>query len=230
MEIFYNLLGKSWADELGFQFLSGEYFNKLGNFINKEYKNNNCYPSKKDIFKIFHKLSPVDARIVILGQDPYPQKDVATGLSFGIREDNLVIPPSLKIIKSEVFDDVYPDKFIDTFDYTLESWVNQGVFLLNTALTVRENEPESHSYMWEEFTKTVISILNTHPGKIFLLWGKHAQSYQYLINERMHYILTAAHPASEVYKRGAGFFDCKHFSKVNEIIEKNNGIEYKINW
>jgi len=230
IEGFYNLLSKPWADELGFEFLSGSYFNKLGNFINWEYANKKCYPEKENIFSIFRQISPQDARIVILGQDPYHESNQATGVAFAIPESQKVIPPSLKIIESEVRDDIYPLDSSYQFDYTLNKWIKQGVFLLNTALTVREGEANSHSTQWDTFTKSVISILNKYPGKIFLLWGKHAQSYEYLINNRMHYILTAAHPAAEVYKRGAGFLDCKHFSKVNEIIEKNNGKEFLIQW
>jgi len=230
MDVFNKLLSPQWAEAFGFNYLSGRYFNQLGNFINKEYKENVCYPPKEDIFKIFRKISPQDARIVILGQDPYHEENQATGVAFAVPETQLVIPPSLMIIEAEVKDDIYKLDNTLHFDYTLERWTSQGVFLLNTALTVRKGEAGSHALAWSSFTEAVISILNTYPGKIFLLWGKYARAYAHLINPNLHYTLTAAHPVSEVYKRGSGFLDCKHFSKVNEILEKNNGIEFIIKW
>lgn len=230
MQTFDKLLSKPWVDEFGFPFLSGEYFNKLGNFINKEYSTHTCYPPKDDIFSMFRLVSPQNARVIILSLDPYHEKFQATGVAFAIPEKQLVTPPSLKIIENEVRNSLYPNSFSYNFDYTLNRWVNQGVFLFNTALTVREGQAGSHSLMWDNFTKAVISSLNKYPGKIFLLWGKKAQSYEYLINKRMHYVLTAAHPAAECYNSNAGFLGCRHFVKVNEILEANNGKEYIINW
>lgn len=230
IEIYNKLLTPEWASEFGLEFLKGDYFTKLGRFINRKYAEHKCYPSKEDIFRIFREIKPSDARIIILGLDPYPTDNNATGIAFGIPEGKIVIPPSLKIIEAEIKENIYLDNPSWKLDYTLQSWVNQGIFLLNTSLTVQEGIAGSHSHMWKNFTNGVISILNMYPGKIFLLWGKHAQSFDYLIDKRMHYVLHAAHPAAEVYQRGAGFFGCKHFSKVNEIIEKNNGIEYLIKW
>jgi len=229
MEIYNKLLSPEWTKEFTLEFLKGDYFTKLGRFINREYSEHKCYPSKEDIFRIFREISPSNARVIILGYDPYPTDNNATGLAFGIPEGKDVLPPSLKIIEAEIKEDIYPDVNW-SINPTLENWVEQGIFLYNTSLTVQEGIAGSHSHMWKTFTNGVISILNMYPGKIFLLWGKHAQSFDYLIDKRMHYVLHAAHPAAEVYQRGAGFFDCKHFSKVNEIIEKNNGLEYIIKW
>lgn len=228
--IYDTLLTEEWVDEFTLEFFTSDYFKKLGIFLNREYSSNTCFPKRENIFKIFKEISPKDVRVVILSQDPYSHKDEATGIAFGVDTESVTyIPPSLKIIEAEVRESLhYPDNW--TLDYSLMSWVKQGVFLLNTSLTVRESEPGSHSHMWNTFTKATISTLNKTPGKIFLLWGKYAQGYKSLINEKQHYILEAAHPASEAYKRGAGFFDCNHFEKVNDIIKMNNGDKFIIQW
>jgi uracil-DNA glycosylase len=230
MQTFNKLLSKPWADEFGFPYLSGEYFNKLGNYLNKEYLTHTCYPPKEDIFSMFRMLSPQNAQVVVVGQDVFHEKMQATGVAFAIPEKQLIVPPSLKIIENEVNRSIYNSNITFRLDYTLNNWINQGVFLFNTALSVREGQTGSHSLAWGMFTETTLNILNKYPGKIFLLWGKQAQSYEHFINSRMHYILKAPHPAAECYNSNAGFIGCNHFKKVNEIIEANNGKEYVINW
>jgi uracil-DNA glycosylase len=173
------------------------------------------YPSGNLIFNAFWQTPFNKVKVVILGQDPYHNPGQAHGLSFSVPEGTPV-PPSLQNIYKEIADDIggTPPASGD-----LTHWANQGVLLLNAALTVRQNEPASHAKIgWTAFTDAVITTLSEQrEGLIFLLWGKFAQDKQQLIDETKHVVLKAAHPSPlSAYK---GFLGCKHFSKVNEILE-----------
>jgi uracil-DNA glycosylase len=166
------------------------------------------------IFNAFWQTPFNKVKVVILGQDPYHNPGQAHGLSFSVPEGTPV-PPSLQNIYKEIADDIggTPPASGD-----LTHWANQGVLLLNAALTVRQNEPASHAKIgWTAFTDAVITTLSEQrEGLIFLLWGKFAQDKQQLIDETKHVVLKAAHPSPlSAYK---GFLGCKHFSKVNEIL------------
>lgn len=172
------------------------------------------YPSGNLIFNAFWKTPFNKVKVVILGQDPYHNPGQAHGLSFSVPEGT-PLPPSLQNIYKEIADDIggTPPASGD-----LTHWANQGVLLLNAALTVRQNEPASHAKIgWTAFTDAVITTLSEQrEGLIFLLWGKFAQDKQQLIDETRHVVLKAAHPSPlSAYK---GFLGCKHFSKVNEIL------------
>lgn len=172
------------------------------------------YPSGNLIFNAFWKTPFNKVKVVILGQDPYHNPGQAHGLSFSVPEGT-PLPPSLQNIYKEIADDIggTPPASGD-----LTHWANQGVLLLNAALTVRQNEPASHAKIgWTAFTDAVITTLSEQrEGLIFLLWGKFAQDKQQLIDETKHVVLKAAHPSPlSAYK---GFLGCKHFSKVNEIL------------
>jgi uracil-DNA glycosylase len=172
------------------------------------------YPSGNLIFNAFWQTPFNKVKVVILGQDPYHNPGQAHGLSFSVPEGTPV-PPSLQNIYKEIADDIggTPPASGD-----LTHWANQGVLLLNAALTVRQNEPASHAKIgWTAFTDAVITTLSEQrEGLIFLLWGKFAQDKQQLIDETKHVVLKAAHPSPlSAYK---GFLGCKHFSKVNEIL------------
>jgi uracil-DNA glycosylase len=172
------------------------------------------YPSGNLIFNAFWQTPFNKVKVVILGQDPYHNPGQAHGLSFSVPEGTPV-PPSLQNIYKEIADDIggTPPASGD-----LTHWANQGVLLLNAALTVRQNEPASHAKIgWTAFTDAVITTLSEQrEGLIFLLWGKFAQDKQQLIDETRHVVLKAAHPSPlSAYK---GFLGCKHFSKVNEIL------------
>jgi uracil-DNA glycosylase len=212
------------------------------------------YPEKQNIFRVFQK--PVsEIKVVILGQDPYPTPGNANGLAFAVNSD-IKVPVSLKNIYKELENEKLLNQTLSHTlnEYnpewkTLEHWEEQGVFLLNTALTVESGKPGSHLKYWEDFTKKVIwYIASTNPC-IWLLWGKKAQMFISNMPKKtlfdvknysketikdvpnspyMNYILRAAHPATESYSSNAGFFGCNHFSYVNTILEKKS--LNKINW
>jgi uracil-DNA glycosylase len=184
------------------------------------------YPTGPLIFNAFQK-TPFDlVKVVILGQDPYHQPKQAMGLSFSV-PDKIPIPRSLQNIFKELQSDIGMP-IPKTGDLT--SWANQGVLLLNTVLTVRENEAGSHSRIgWLNFTDAVIKkISDKKSGIIFLLWGKYAQEKKSLIDVSKHFILEAAHPSP--LSAHNGFFGCKHFSKTNELLvmQGENAIDWNL--
>jgi uracil-DNA glycosylase len=166
-------------------------------------------------------------KVVLLGQDPYHNPGQAQGLSFSVPK-GITKPPSLINIFKEIQSDL---GIVPSADGNLEKWAEQGVLLLNASLTVRKNEPGSHSKIgWLEFTDAVIRKLSDEKkGIVFLLWGKFAQDKQVLIDEIKHYVLKAAHPSP--FSADKGFFGCKHFSKTNEILMQQGiqPIDWKLN-
>lgn len=191
--------------------------------------NINYYPQREDVFNVFS-MPVEDIKVVILGQDPYHTKNQALGYSFAVPEDK-PIPPSLRIMAKELGKTDYTT---DLKWRTLQHWREQGVFLLNTALTVEENKAGSHLSYWERFTQSVIRFISFTQPCIWLLWGKKARSYEDFIagevKEKGMYntILEAPHPASETYKPGSGFIGCNHFVIVNKLLQLQ-GKEI-INW
>jgi uracil-DNA glycosylase len=182
------------------------------------------YPPGPFIFNAFD-TTPFDkVKVVLLGQDPYHGKGQAHGLSFSV-QDGIKPPPSLVNIFKELNNDIGVP--IPSHG-NLTHWAQQGVMLLNASLTVRANEPMSHSKIgWAEFTDAVIKkISDEKEHVVFLLWGKFAQEKQTLIDETKHLVLKAAHPSP--YSATAGFFGCRHFSKTNEYLAKN-GVD-PIDW
>ena len=182
------------------------------------------YPPGSMIFTAFDKTPPDRLKVVILGQDPYHNPGQAHGLSFSV-PDGVTPPPSLLNIYKEIAADIglqLPRKG------NLEKWAEQGVLLLNAALTVRANEPGSHAKIgWMDFTDAVIRTISERKEHIvFLLWGRFAQEKQVLIDETKHLVLKAAHPSP--FSADKGFFGCRHFSKTNEYLVKN-GID-PIDW
>ena len=170
------------------------------------------------MFSAFHFTALKDVKVVILGQDPYHNDGQAHGLSFSVKPE-VAIPPSLLNIYKELQADL--GTYIPDNGYLLK-WAKQGVFLLNAVLTVRAHNAASHSNKgWEKFTDAVIEILNKEDRPIvFLLWGRFAKEKAKMLNNPKHLVLTAAHPSPlSAYN---GFFACKHFSKTNEFLTKNN--------
>lgn len=198
--------------------LNKKSFNRLIQVITNERRNHTVFPSKENIFTAFN-LSPFSkTKIVILGQDPYHGKGQAHGLSFSVPEGQK-IPPSLRNIFKELQSDL---QIPVTKNGNLRKWAQQGILLLNSILTVREKEAGSHKNLgWEQLTDAVISKLSLEKnGLIFMLWGAFAQSKISLINTEKHHILRTSHPSPlSAYK---GFLGCRHFSKTNEILIKNN--------
>jgi uracil-DNA glycosylase len=213
------LMHESWTKLLKDEF-EKKYFKDIQKFLIEEIKNGyEIYPPNEDIFKAFC-ITPYDAvKVVIMGQDPYHQKNQAHGLSFSV-PDNVLTPPSLKNIYKEIEDDL---NIKMTNKGNLLSWAKQGVLLLNATLTVRKASPKSHYGIgWEIFTDKVIEILSDKKDPIvFMLWGNSAKEKvsKILDNKKHpHLILTAAHPSFYSVK---GFFGCKHFSKANEFLKNN---------
>ena len=201
---------ESWHEHL-IPYLCNEESNELFNKITLDKKTNNVYPKTINVFNVFE-MPLTDIKVVILGQDPYYTKDVATGYAFGVKE-NANIAPSLRNIIKEV----HRTEGKGEFDKTLKSWTDQGVFLLNTALTVREGEPNSHTKIWKPFINFVFSVLNYNRSNIiFLLWGGKAKAYSSLINEN-HITLESPHPSP----LATGFIGNDHFNKTNKILIKN---------
>lgn len=201
-----------------------EYFIELKCFLDDEYSKQKIYPKREDVFSALDYASFEETKIIIIGQDPYHGENQSHGLAFSVKPGTKT-PPSLVNIYKELSTDLdikKPDK-----GYLLP-WAKQGVLLLNSVLTVRAGEANSHKNKgWEIFTDKLIFELNlSKEPKVFMLWGKYAQQKEmYLTNEK-HLILKAAHPSPLSAKRG--FFGCKHFSKANEFLKKNNLLE--INW
>ncbi|QIQ41785.1 MAG: uracil-DNA glycosylase [Buchnera aphidicola (Microlophium carnosum)] len=201
------------------------YFINIMKFLRQERLNKIIYPDAKDIFNAFVLTNFNDIKVVILGQDPYYSKNQAHGLSFSVPKD-LTIPPSLKNIYKELNSD-FKKKHRFNHGY-LENWAYQGVFLLNTILTVESDKPKSHSNIgWTIFTDKVISAINLYRNSIvFLLWGNDAKKKCNLIDKKNHYILKASHPSPLSAYRG--FFGCKHFTLTNKILIQNK--KKPINW
>lgn len=173
------------------------------------------YPSADNVFKAFD-LTPLDkVKVVILGQDPYHGPHQAHGLAFSVNE-GIAFPPSLQNIFKELETDI--EDFQIPMHGDLTSWAEQGVFLLNTVLTVQKGLANSHAdWGWEQFTNEVIATLNNQREHIvFMLWGAHAQKKGRMINKDKQLILTAPHPSPLSAYRG--FFGCAHFSKANHYL------------
>ena len=179
---------------------------------------------KEDIrYLAFDLCSFEDIKVCILGQDPYHQEGQAMGLCFSVPVD-IKIPPSLV----NIFKELYQDLGIQKIDGDLTSWAKQGVLLLNSSLSVRESCANSHSKLWKDFTDNAIKyISDEREGIIFILWGTNAKSKKKFIDDNKHYILESNHPSPLSANRG-GFFGCKHFSKCNEILLRNN--KTQIEW
>ncbi len=195
------------------------YFSQITNHLKTEKElNKTIYPKGSLIFNAFNKTPFNDVKVVILGQDPYHQPGQAMGLSFSV-PDGVKIPPSLSNIYKELNKDIGMP--IPTTG-NLTKWASQGVLLLNAALTVRENEPASHSKIgWMDFTTDIIKIISTQQNNVvFLLWGNFAQQKQVLIDTTKHKILKAAHPSP--LSAHNGFFGTKHFSSTNQYLTQHH--------
>jgi uracil-DNA glycosylase len=204
-----------WASDLE-QELEKPYYLKLREFLSEEYQTKTIYPDHDDIFNALHYTSLADTRVVILGQDPYHGPGQAHGLSFSVKE-GISTPPSLQNMFKELRDDV--GCFIPNNGHLLK-WAQQGVLLLNTVLTVRAHEANSHRNIgWENFTDKVIEAINRkHDPVIFLLWGSHAQKKAELITNRQHMLIRSPHPSPLSAYRG--FFGSRPFSRVNEYLRE----------
>ena len=216
------MINKKWDEVLSNEFKK-DYFKKLGIFLKNEYNKKEIYPKYNDIFNALRYTDYDDVKVVILGQDPYHGYNEAHGLSFSVKKGT-PMPPSLQ----NIFKELENDLNIKKTDSDLTSWAKQGVFLLNSIMTVEKDKPLSHKDKgWEIFTDNIIKCLNEREKPIvFVLWGSYARSKKVLITNKRHLVLESVHPSPLSAYRG--FFGSKPFSKINAFLEKNN-IE-KIEW
>ena len=210
-------IGNEWDELLKGEF-EKEYYLKLREFLKKEYFTYQVYPNMYDIFNALKYTSYSDVKAVIIGQDPYHGEGQAHGLAFSV-QPGVPVPPSLQNMFKELSADI---GMTPPPNGCLTSWAEQGVLLLNTVLTVRAGEANSHKKLgWTIFTDAIISALNEREDPvIFLLWGANAKEKLPLITGSQHFVLSAHHPRPLSASRG--FFGCRHFSKVNTILERLN--------
>jgi uracil-DNA glycosylase len=217
----------SWKAVLKNEFTK-PYFQQVVTFLKTEKAAGKIiYPPGALIFNAFNQTPFSKLKVVIIGQDPYHGPGQAHGLSFSV-PNGIKPPPSLVNIFKEIESDTGVAMPLQYGNLT--RWAEQGVLLLNAALTVRANEPFSHAnFGWADFTNAVIQkISDEKTGIVFLLWGKFAQEKQILIDETRHFVLKAAHPSP--FSAHTGFFGCKHFSKTNELLVKQgvSPIDWKL--
>lgn len=209
-------IDKSWKQELSSEF-EKEYFKSLIEFVKSEYEThlNSIFPKENQIFRAFDACPFDQVKVVILGQDPYPTRGHAHGLCFSVESDVRPLPKSLNNIYKELNSDlgIAPRENGD-----LAQWSEQGVLLLNSVLTVREGEANSHKGKgWECFTDAVIEKLaNNREGIVYILWGAKAQQKGTVVDASKNKIITSPHPSPLSSYRG--FFDSKPFSQTNEYL------------
>lgn len=212
-----KIIGNDWDEQLKDEFDS-EYYLKLRDFLNEEYMNHTIYPMPKYIYTALKLTSFKDTKVVILGQDPYHEPDQAHGLAFSVGK-NVEIPPSLQNIYKELKDDMGYN--IPNHGYLVD-WAKQGVLLLNTVLTVRAHQANSHKGKgWENLTDAIIKKLNNKQEPVvFILWGANARSKKAFITSPKHLVIESVHPSPlSAYN---GFFGSKPFSETNRFLISNN--------
>lgn len=205
----------SWKNLLADEFQQ-PYFVELTNFVKAEYSSTTIYPPGNQNFQAFDACPVEEVKVVILGQDPYHGQGQAHGLSFSVQQ-GLRVPPSLQNIFKEIESDIGNQM---PGHGSLLRWAKQGVLLLNATLTVRASTPGSHQKKgWEVFTDAVIrNLSDSKSGLVFMLWGAYAQKKGDIIDADKHLVLKAAHPSP--FAAHKGFFGCRHFSKANTYLEK----------
>jgi uracil-DNA glycosylase len=211
-----SAINNDWLEAIGKEFHQ-PYYTELYQFVKEEYSKAVIYPNSEDIFNAFHFTPLGNVKVVILGQDPYHNDGQAHGLCFSVKPQ-VEVPPSLVNIYKELQEDL--GCYIPNNGY-LEKWARQGVLMLNTVLTVRAHQANSHQGMgWERFTDAVIQAVNAQDRPIvFLLWGRPAQQKRSMLNNPLHLVLEAPHPSPLSAYRG--FFGSKHFSKTNYFLSKH---------
>lgn len=213
-----NIIGSSWARIVGDQF-EMNYMKRISKIVQHHRKHYRVFPPAHQVFRAFHLTPYEEVKVIIVGQDPYPTAGYANGLAFsynpGTPQQMHTIPSSLKNIFEEVESDL---GFTLYQSPDLERWARQGVLLLNTSLTVVEDRPGSHSTIgWRDFTRVVIQRLNNKDNQlVYLLWGRHAQSFIPMI-KRHHEYLATSHPSGRSADKG--FLGSRPFSNCNKILE-----------
>ncbi len=215
------MIGNNWDNVLKDIFES-LYFEELMDKVNYEYETKTVYPKKEDLFRALKNTDYNDVKVVIVGQDPYHGEGEAMGLSFSVN-DGIKLPPSLKNIYKELFEDLGVTKLSGD----LTDWTKEGVLLLNSTLTVVKDTPASHAKLgWDKFTDEIIKKVNEKETPVvFILWGNFAKTKRNLITNDKHLIIESPHPSP--FSARTGFFGSKPFSKTNEFLKKNNIEEIK---
>lgn len=211
-----SAIANDWLPVLQPEF-NKEYYRNLYQKIKEEYNTRQIFPASEDIFNALH-LTPLNqVKVVILGQDPYHEIGQAHGLCFSVKK-GVDIPPSLVNIYKELHEDL--GCTIPEHGY-LVKWAEQGVLLLNTVLTVRAHQANSHKGLgWEQFTDAILQAVNRQERPVvYLLWGAPAQRKKVMLTNPRHLVLEAPHPSPLSAYRG--FFGCRHFSKTNEFLQAN---------
>ncbi|MED5247385.1 MULTISPECIES: uracil-DNA glycosylase [Priestia] len=218
-----SILKNDWAPLLEEEFQK-DYYIQLREFLVDEYNHRTIYPDKYDIFNALHYTDYKNVKVVILGQDPYHGPNQAHGLSFSV-QPGVKTPPSLVNIYKELKNEM--DYHIPNNGY-LVKWAEQGVLLLNTVLTVRRGEANSHKGKgWEQLTDRIIELVaQKEEPVVFLLWGKHAQAKKELIHHSHHLILESPHPSP--FSANRGFFGNNHFQRANDFLVKHG--RQSIDW
>ncbi|MCM3469047.1 uracil-DNA glycosylase [Brevibacillus borstelensis] len=218
-----SILRNDWAEILADEF-EKPYYIQLREFLKTEYQSQAIYPHMYDIFNALHLTPYREAKVVILGQDPYHGRGQAHGLSFSVKP-GVATPPSLQNIYKELQSDL--GCTIPQHGY-LVNWAKQGVLLLNTVLTVRGGNPNSHKGKgWEIFTDRVIAALNDRETPlVFILWGRHAQEKASFIDTNKHFIISSPHPSP--FSANRGFFGSRPFSRTNQFL-RSQGMK-EIDW
>lgn len=214
-------IGNGWESILAEQF-NAPYFKALMEKVSDEYRSGKVYPPEEEIFAALEKVDYDKVKVVIIGQDPYHGAGQANGLAFSVKR-GVALPPSLV----NIFKEIENELGVMPKGSTLIGWAKQGVLLLNTVLTVREAQPQSHSsYGWQQFTDSIINACNERTTPmVFMLWGANALAKKQLISGG-HLVLESVHPSPLSAYRG--FFGCGHFVKANEFLLEN-GME-PIDW
>lgn len=216
----------TWQDFICAE-MTKPYFRELSKFLAQEEKKHAIYPPKEKIFAAFDACSLDKVRAIILSQDPYINKNEAVGLCFSVPK-GVAIPPSLRNIYKELHNDLGIEPATHG---CLERWAREeGLLLLNSALTVRAGAPGSHSKQWQTFTDSAIKLINEQDRSIvYILWGSHAQSKRHLLTNKLHMQIIGAHPSPLSANKG-GFFGGKYFSRANEFLVKNgiNPIDWRV--
>ena len=216
-------IGNQWDSVLR-EDLQSESFARLQAFLDQEYAAGPVYPPREDLFNALKYTDYPAVKVVILGQDPYHSPGQAHGLAFSVQK-GVAVPPSLQNIYKELLSDL--GCAIPSHGCLIE-WAQRGVLLLNTVLSVREGQPNSHKNQgWEQLTDSIIRHLSAREKPmVFLLWGANARQKLPLIQSMNHLVLTAPHPSPlSAYQ---GFFGCRHFSKANQFLQQAG--EAPIDW
>lgn len=221
-----------WANHGDFEdkILNTRHMNSALKFLSQEYKRGMVLPFERiDIFKAFRLCSPDNLKAIIIGDFPTGTSN-DTGIAFG-QKDEAIIQPITDQIRTAVEADTKKKVYLD-FDVTLENWAKQGVLLINTSLTCRIGEPESHKTVWIKFIKRFLSfVIKKHYGVSICLWGSEAQKYKRVYGENLDitaHVFTAKHPREHV--NTFKYWECNHFSRINDKIKGANGREFCIEW